>query len=98
MTIWLLLISVIVIAISGFPGLLLSRQSALGQWLAAALNLIGSGLGGAALVLQHVHPELSHEITSGWGLPLGRFAIAIDDISLIFLIPMFLISATPSPR
>ncbi len=93
---WWLLISVGVIAVSGVPGLLLSRQSDLGQRIAAVLNVIGSASGGAALVLQHAHPELSRAISIQWALPVGRFAVAADDLGLIFLVPILLISALGS--
>jgi hydrogenase-4 component B len=93
---WLLLISVSVIATSGVPALLLSRRSTFGQWIAALLNVGGSVIGGTALVLHHLRPDVSHEIGVRWALPLGRFAVAVDDLSLIFLIPIFLVSALGS--
>jgi hydrogenase-4 component B len=96
MTNWLLLISVVVVAISGLPALLLARRSTLGHWTATVLNVIGSLLGVAALVLHRVKPESSHQLRISWALPLGRFAVAVDDLSLIFLIPIFLISALGS--
>ncbi len=96
MTIWLLLISVMIVAISGCPGLFLGRRSMLGQWIATGLNLVGSGLGIAALILQCVRPQMSAQLSGQWALPLGHFAVAIDDISLIFLIPIFLITALGS--
>ena len=96
MTIWLLLISVMIVAISGVPGLFLDRRSMLGQWIATGLNLIGSALGLAALVLHHLRPDLVAQLSGQWALPLGHFSVAIDDISLIFLIPIFLITALGS--
>src|SRR6266700_3631015 len=96
MTIWLLLISVMIVAISGCPGLFLSRRSMRGQWIATGLNVIGSGLGIAALVLHYMRPQMSAQLSGQWALPLGHFAVAIDDISLIFLIPIFLIAALGS--
>jgi hypothetical protein len=59
MTIWLLLISVMIIAFSGVPGLFLRRRSMLGQWIATGLNLVGSGVGIAALILHHLRPQMS---------------------------------------
>ena len=50
MTIWLLLISTALVAISGAPGLLLSRRSRLGQQIAAVLNLCGATVAGAAML------------------------------------------------
>jgi hydrogenase-4 component B len=96
MTIWLLLISVMIVAISGCPGLFLGRRSMLGQWIATVLNVIGSGLGIAALILRYLRPHMSAQLSGQWALPVGHFAVAIDDISLIFLIPIFLITALGS--
>jgi len=96
MTIGLLLISVIVLAVAGFPGLLLGRRSMAGQWIATALTLLGSGLGMAALIHHYLRPQMSVQLSGEWSLPLGHFAVAIDDISLIFLIPIFLMAALGS--
>jgi hydrogenase-4 component B len=93
MIVWLLLISVGVIAISGVPGLFLGRRSMLGQWIAAGLNTVGCGLAGAALVVHRLRPGIPHQVGMRWGLPLGRFAVAIDDLGVVFLIPILLISA-----
>ena len=56
MSTWMLAICVVVIAISGVPGLLLSRRGWLGQWIACGLNVIGSIIGGAALLLHYMRP------------------------------------------
>src|SRR5438552_5354973 len=96
MTIWLLLISVTIVALSGCPGLLLNRRSMLGQGIATGLNLIGSGLGIAALILHYMRPEISAQLSGQWALPLGHFAVAIDDIGVVFLILIFLITALGS--
>jgi hydrogenase-4 component B len=95
-TTWLLLVSVAVIAVSGAPGLFFGRRSMIGQWIAAALNIVASALGGAALLIHVLRPDLSNPIAIRWSIPFGQFAIAVDDISLIFLIPIFLISALGS--
>lgn len=93
---WMLVICVVVIAISGVPGLLLSRRGSLGQWIACTLNVAGSVIGGAALLLQHAQPGITHSIDMQWVLPVGRFALAVDDLSLIFFIPILFISALGS--
>jgi hydrogenase-4 component B len=93
---WLLVISVAVVAISGVPGLVLSRRSATGQRLAAVLNVIGTGLAAVVLVIQYVRPGLVQPIRLRWALPLGQFAVAVDDFSAVFLIPIFLISTLGS--
>ena len=97
MSIRLLLIAVACIAVSGVPGLLLGRRSALGQWFAAAVNVIGSVIGAAGLILHigtaGVQPDI---LILPWGLPIGRFAVGVDALSALFLIPMLLISALGS--
>jgi hydrogenase-4 component B len=96
MVCWLLVISVAAVAFSGVPGLLLSRRSALGQWIAAVLSVGGAAVAIAALVVHFVHPESSDALRFEWALPMGAFAIGVDDIGAIFLVPMFLIPALGS--
>ena len=96
MSIHLLLISVAVVAFSGVPGLFLTRKSDLGQWIASILNLIGAVLAGFALILHYLNSGRANQISMNWSLPLGQFAVAVDDLSLIFLIPIFLIPALGS--
>jgi hydrogenase-4 component B len=96
MSIHLLLISVAVVAFSGVPGLFLTRKSDLGQWIASILNVIGAVLAGVALTLHYVNTGGANRISMSWSLPLGQFAVAVDDLSLIFLIPIFLIPALGS--
>lgn len=92
----LLLISVVTIAISGVPALALPRRSNAGQWIAAGLNCLGAGLGCAALLVHCFRPEFARPIGIAWALPLGRFAISLDPLSLIFLIPVFFVPALGS--
>lgn len=74
---------------SGLPGLLL-RHGPLGQYLATAAALLSSLL---AL------PSLIHLLLAGqnarfilnWNLPFGPCEIALDPLSLFFLIPIFLV-------
>ena len=96
MTIRLLIISAVILAVSGTPGLLLSRRAPWGQWIATALNIVASAVGLLALILFWSDPALPRAFASSWSLPLGRFSVAIDDLSPVFLIPMFLISAVGS--
>src|SRR2546423_187145 len=96
MTICLFLVSTAVIAISGVPGLLLGRRSRLGQHIAVALNVCGAAIAGVAMVKFWTAPASGRAIALAWTLPSGRFAVAVDALSPIFLIPMFLISAAGS--
>src|SRR5450759_884477 len=97
MSIRLLLIAVACIAVSGMPGLLLGRRSWLGQWLAAAINVIGSLIGAAGLIV-HLGTAIGQpdSLILPWGLPIGQFAVGVDALSTVFLIPMLLISALGS--
>ncbi len=88
-----LLIAVACIGVSGVPGLLLGRRSPASQWMAVFLNLAGSAIGFAALVAQYAGTGSPQSVAIDWGLPMGRFAAGIDDLSLLFLFPIFFISA-----
>ena len=92
----MLVISVAAIAFSGVPALLLSRRSALGQWIAAVLNMVGASVGIAALVIHCANPGTSDHLRFGWALPFGQFAIGVDGVGAVFLIPMFLVPALGS--
>ncbi len=92
----MLVIAVAAVALSGVPGLLLSRRSALGQWVAAGLSVAGASAAMAALVVHLIHPGVSDGLRLRWALPVGEFAIGVDDIGAIFLVPMFLIPALGS--
>ena len=76
MSIRLLLVAVACIAVSGVPGLLLGRRSSLGQWVAAALNVIGSLLGAAGLIIHFgTAGGQTDSLILPWALPAGRFAV-----------------------
>jgi hydrogenase-4 component B len=87
---FLLLIGVALTAVSGIPGLLLSRRSGPGQWLAALLSVAGGGLGIAGTLLC-VDPDADREWRLPWSVPGGEFHVAVDGLSVIFLLPVFLI-------
>jgi len=86
----LVLIAIAIIASSGVPGLFLSRQSALGQRIAADLAVSGAVLGIVG-TLRFAVLGVSEPIAWRWAVPGGEFAIAIDGISALFLMPIFLI-------
>ncbi len=88
----LLLISILLLTLSGFPGCLLPSRSAAGQRLAAALLLAGSLLGLVAVAWAIADPQ-PRELRLAWGLPLGGFAVGIDALSVVFLLPVFVIPA-----
>jgi hydrogenase-4 component B len=100
MSLTLILIALVGLAASGLPALLLRgnrRHGSLGAALSAALNLIASALGLSGLALFALAPQAAgHELSFAWGIPLGRFALGLDPLGAVFLIPILLISALGS--
>jgi hydrogenase-4 component B len=87
---FLLLLAIVLLSFSGLPGCLLSARSAVGQRVATALMILGSllGLAGVAAALcTNAPPSLS----LAWGFQESRFAIAVDPISALFLLPVFIV-------
>ena len=78
---WLIFLGIGCHAVSGVPGLFRRRDSDAGQKLAVVLGLIGSVLGVVGAVV------------SLWQPPVTNPVIKIDAISVIFLLPIFLIPA-----
>jgi hydrogenase-4 component B len=96
MTIRLMLISVMILGLSGVPGMLTGPRRFVGRLAATTLNIIASLLGMMAVVLFWIYPAGPHSADLTWGLPLGQFDVGLDGISPIFLIPMFVVSALGS--
>ncbi len=94
-SIWFILAAIGTLSVSGVPFLFASRHSLAGQRLATALMVIGSGAGlwGAGLALSSPVPVA---FDAAWFLPIGRFSIAVDPISALFLAPVFLVPALGS--
>lgn len=91
----MILLAVILLGSSGLPGYLFSSRSMRGQRIASWLMFLGSvmGFGGIAVSLkQAAWPALSVP----WSLPWGQFAVTIDAISIVFLVPVFLVPALGS--
>ena len=82
------------IGASGIPGSARARVDAVGQRLATALNLLGSGLGALGLVL-FVRAGESQAAVLG-ELAIGRLAVSLDGLSALFLVPMLAVSALGS--
>ena len=88
---WLVLMGAVVVAASGFPGLCFRRTSLSGQWLTTLLAVSGAGLGLAGVGWFLATGE-SQPIEWQW-LPKGiSLDVAVDGLSAIFLIPVFLIA------
>jgi hydrogenase-4 component B len=87
----LVLASVVLAALSGAPGLALPRTSMFGQWLSVLLAVVGCGLGLGGIASFWSDGE-GHPISLPWSIPGAEFSVAIDGLSAIFLLPIFLIS------
>ena len=91
----LVLIAAAILALSGLPRLLAGRRSSLGAWLETALVLMGATTGLCGVVLHGLHPEQA-ALSLPWLLPWGRLNVAIDGVSAVFLVPVFLVPALGS--
>ena len=87
-----MLASTLSMAISGVPGLLFSRRSMTGQWIATLLNLLATLLGIVALLTFVSGGYHSENMAWPWTLPWGGFAVGIDTITVLFLMPILGVS------
>jgi len=85
----LVLIALLLAALSGVPGLFL-RRGALGQRIAALCALAASALALPGICSLLLAGEGARYLIS-WSLPFGACEIALDPLSLFFLIPIFLV-------
>jgi hydrogenase-4 component B len=86
------LAAIAVLGLSGLPAYVFPAGSSAGQRMATGLMVIGSvlGLGGLAASLgQATAPSLHVP----WFLPWGQFAVALDPVSVLFLVPVFVVPA-----
>jgi hydrogenase-4 component B len=91
----LVLAAIVLLAVSGVPGLFPRRTAAAGQWLAAALAVAGGALGIAGALGAAASAE-TPELALPWPVPGGEFAVAVDGLSAVFLLPVFLVAALGS--
>jgi hydrogenase-4 component B len=87
----LVLLGIVLAALSGLPGLLLGRTAPAGQWLATGLVALGAGSGLAGVGIFWATGD-SESIVWAWSIPGGEFRIAVDGLSAVFLLPVFLFS------
>ncbi len=87
----LVLVAIVIAALSGIPGLFLSRRTLTGQWIAAALAVVASvaGLTGVGMFWATGH---NHGIVFPWAVPGVAFHVAMDGLSALFLVPVFMVS------
>jgi hydrogenase-4 component B len=87
----LVLLAAVIAASSGVPGLFLGRGSLRGQWLTTLLAVLGAGLGLGGVGTFWVTDD-SRPLVLPWRIPGAEFSVAVDGLSAIFLLPVFLIS------
>lgn len=85
----LVLCAIALAGLSGLPGLLLRRGS-LGQRLASVAALTSSLLALPSLLYLLLSGGAA-SFTLNWNLPFGPCEVALDPLSLFFLIPIFLV-------
>ena len=89
---WLVLVGAALAAVSGLPGLFLGRQATAGQLLSVLLMAAAAGLGLTGVGAFWLSPA-GREIVFSWPVVEGaEFRVAVDGLSALFLVPVFLIS------
>ncbi|MFA7235409.1 MAG: proton-conducting transporter membrane subunit [Phycisphaeraceae bacterium] len=86
----LILIAAALLGFSGLPACLMPSRSRAGQYLTVGLMLIGGILGMTGVIASLTQP-VTPAIDLPWRIPFGGFALAVDPISAIFLIPAFIV-------
>lgn len=86
----LILTAIALLCFSGIPACLMPARARAGQYLTVALMLIGGILGLIGTLTALTQPT-TPAIDLPWRIPWGSFALAVDPISVIFLIPAFIV-------
>lgn len=86
-----LLVAVVLMAISGMPGLLI-RRPGVGQRLAVVVTLIATLSGGAGVFRILAGAAVSRYLVA-WPLPFDGCELAADHLSVLFLMPLLLATA-----
>lgn len=86
-----MLLGIVIAGSSGVPGLFFARNSMSGQWVATLLSAVaaGSGLAGVGLFWA---TGVSQPISAAWPLLGADFSVAVDGLSAVFLVPIFLLA------
>ncbi len=87
----LVLLAIASTAVSGVPALFLPRHPGAGQKLAVLLNVTGCVVGLAGVAAFWYAPRTS-PLRYPWAIPGGEFHVAVDGLSALFLVPVFLLS------
>ncbi|MGC8552489.1 MAG: proton-conducting transporter membrane subunit [Phycisphaerae bacterium] len=89
----LIILATLLAAGSGVPGVLMSRRSSAGEWIAVAMIVTASLAALAAMGLQLAFAAAPAGLSEPWSLPWGRFAIGLNAMGIVFLIPIVCISS-----
>jgi hydrogenase-4 component B len=92
LSLWLVLSAIGLLGLSGLPACLLTHRSLFGQRMTATLMVLGSVLGWVGLGLvwwTHAAPAYR----TPWFLPWGEFIVSLDELSAVFLAPIFVLPA-----
>lgn len=88
-----LVLSIGVLAISGFPAIVIRSRA--GEVTSAILVLLGAG-GGLVAALSTLSSGEIAEASAQWQLPNAALALHLDPIAAAFLLPIFLLGALAS--
>jgi formate hydrogenlyase subunit 3/multisubunit Na+/H+ antiporter MnhD subunit len=75
---------------SGVCGCMFGARSLAGQRFATLVMFLGSAIGVYGMWLAGTGP-VPQSIQLPWSLPWGRFAVSADPVSVLFLVPVFII-------
>jgi formate hydrogenlyase subunit 3/multisubunit Na+/H+ antiporter MnhD subunit len=92
----LVVIAAGLLALSGVPGLLISRRSMTGQGIAAVLAVAGAVVGLAGALLAPAAGDMTISAAMPGPIPGLAFALRIDGLAAIFLLPIFLMAGLGS--
>jgi hypothetical protein len=92
MSITLMLIAAVLLAVSGVPAILSGARARWGGWAGVVVNAAACAVAGAGLGAFFRMPESGATGTWPWGIPVGRFAVGLDYLGVVFLVPIFLIA------
>lgn len=91
MSVALVLLGILLAGLSGLPGLLFGRNQRSGQWVATLLAVLGAGLGLSGVGAFWATGD-SQPIALPWPILDAELSVAVDGLSAIFLLPIFLIA------
>src|SRR5205809_5415027 len=92
MKVEMLLTAIAILGVSGLPSLLGKKEGSAGQWISTFFMMIGSSIG-LAIAVRILALGETCLMEQAWLLPWGRFAIALDPLGAVFLMPVFLVPA-----